>query len=352
MPPLDKYQLERLAARFKSFAVEQFQSYTPLYEMLALGIAEDHELLNVLFSDIDDQPVMPLLFLGSVHFLLLKGVEHPLAAYYPSFTDNPDHPENAYPVFRAFCLEYRAEIRKMLRIRRVQTNEVQRCACLLPVFELISRRSGGVPLALVEIGTSAGLHLFWDRYTYDYGDGQVYGDPTSPVRIKCELRGPLFPPLSAPTPDVAQRIGLDLNPLDVRNPEDALWLQALLWAGHSDRAALLREAIALVRKEPPMLVKGNALETLPGVLAAVPQEAVLCVFHSYTLVQFTPDQRDLLSSMIAEAAKERRLYRLAMEWLGGETARIDLTTLHEEISEEHLANCHPHGKWLEWLRSG
>jgi len=338
-----------LAQRFERFAVEQFQGYSPLYEKLALGIAEDRELLSTIFSDIEDQAVMPLLFLGSVHFLLLNGVDHPLALFYPSVTEQPANPESAYPAFRSFCLEHRAEIRKMLKARRVQTNEVQRCACLFPAFEVISRRSGGKPLALVEIGTSAGLHLYWDRYSYDYGDGGVYGDPTSSVRIKCELRGGASPPLPERTPQVAQRTGLDLNPLDVSNEDDALWLQALLWAEHRDRANLLREAVELVRNEPPLLVKGDALQTLPGVLASVPVDAALCVFHSFTLVQFAPQQRDLLSSVIANSAKGRDLFRLSTEWLGGETARIDLTSFQGGVTEEHLANCHPHGKWLEWL---
>ena len=45
------------------------------------------------------------------------------------------------------------------------------------------------PLALIEVGASAGLNLLFDRYGYDYGAGRSAGDPSAPVRFTCALRG-------------------------------------------------------------------------------------------------------------------------------------------------------------------
>ncbi|HUP26981.1 MAG TPA: DUF2332 domain-containing protein, partial [Chloroflexia bacterium] len=277
----------------------------------------------------------------------------PLASYYPSITERPQPPAEAYPAFRAFCLKHLGEIKGMLRDRRVQTNEVQRCACLLPCFGLVSSRSSGkplaMPLAMVEIGTSAGLHLLWDRYRYDYGEGHICGSPASSVLIKCELRGEERVPLPDLLPYVSMRTGIDLNPLDVRDPDDALWLRALIWAENLDRPELLRSAIEVARQDPPTLVQGDVLDVLPGVLASVPKEAALCIFHSFTMIQLPEQAVADLEAMLRVQSHKRPIYRVSIEGLSGEPPKVELSTYEAgSVLVEHLADCHPHGRWLEW----
>ena len=76
---------------------------------------------------------------------------------------------------------------------------------------------------MVEIGASAGLNLLWDRYSYDYGEGRRYGALTSTVQISCTLRGNRLPPFPVFLPKVAWRMGIDLHPLGVSDPEAKLW---------------------------------------------------------------------------------------------------------------------------------
>jgi hypothetical protein len=136
-----------------------------------------------------------LLLLAAAHYLLLRSVKPrlPLAAYYPSIVGPAARCGDPVPAFRRFCLERQGQIRELVATRRVQTNEVGRCACLLPAFTLAAGMAGGRPLALVEVGASAGLNLLFDRYAYDYGDGVPRGEAGSPVRISCSLRGPAAP---------------------------------------------------------------------------------------------------------------------------------------------------------------
>jgi hypothetical protein len=228
---------EALARRFAGFAQRECHA-SPLYEQLALGIADDPQLLAIATQARQDQPT-PNLFLAAVHFLLLQGLPHPLAAFYPSLSPTTPSAEDPYPSFHAFCLEHAEAIRSLIGTRLVQTNEVQRCACLLPAFTHVAARTGGRPLALVEIGASAGLNLLWDRYGYDYGDERRCGDANSPVQLACSIHGGLHPPLPAALPTVATRVGLDLHPLDVRDPDAALWLRALVWPDEVGRAELL-----------------------------------------------------------------------------------------------------------------
>ena len=63
--------------------------------------------------------------------------------------------------------------------------------------------------------------------------------------------------LPAGPPEVVWRAGLDLNPLDVTNPVDLAWLDALIWPEHAHRRARLRAAAALAAAEPALLVQGR-----------------------------------------------------------------------------------------------
>lgn len=338
-----------LAQQFRRFGERECVPASPLYGRLAVGISEDSDLL-ALAATARARPV-PNLLLAAVHMLLLQGSAHPLAAFYPSIT----HSQQAlaqgdpFPQFRAFCLEHTAPIEQLLGTRRVQTNEVRRCACLLPAFAIAARQLGGRPLALVEIGASAGLNLLWDRYHVDYGPAGQCGDPAAPVRLACALRGDRTPPLPAHLPQIAARVGLDLNPVDVRDPGAALWLRALIWPEQLDRAALLERAIEVARRDPPPLLAGDALGLLPGVLASVPADTGLCIYHSFTLNQFPSAARQRFADMVAEHAAGRDLALSAMEWREPH-ASLDLTLFQNGARiDQRLAHCDAHGSWMEWL---
>jgi hypothetical protein len=345
---------DRLARTFAQFAVHAGHDHSPLYARLAAGIAGDSELLALAARAQPGQPVPNLLF-AAAHYLLLRGARHPVAAFYPSITpsaENPGTNQDPYPAFRAFCVEQSAAIRALIGARLVQTNEVRRCACLLPAFGLVARRAPGRPLALIEIGASAGLNLLWDRYGYDYGGGRRYGDATSPVQLTCAPRGNRRPPLSATLPPVAWRVGLDLHPADVRDPDAALWLRALIWPEHAQRAEALQEAMRLACGDPPRLVAGDALATLPQALAETPREAVLCVYHSWTLNQFAAESRATLTMLLAAHAAQRDVFRISIEHVDaqGLDPTLALTTYAKgATTEDVLARCQSHGEWLEWL---
>ncbi len=269
-------------------------------------------MLLELASAAQSRPVPNLLF-GAVQYLLLRGIPHPLAAFYPGLSDAPLElrQHDPVPVFRAFCLEHAEAIATLLATRRVQTNEIRRCACLLPAFTLVAQRDG--PLAIVEIGASAGLNLLWDRYSYHYGEQQC-GDPASSVQLRCELRGPRRPPLPLRIPEIVYRVGLDLNPIDVRDDAQTLWLRALIWPEQRDRAAYLKQAIALAQTAPPLIRAGDAVALLPAVFAEVPPEATLCLYHSFVLNQFSQAAREQFYQLLDRYAATRDFSVVSIEW--------------------------------------
>src|SRR3989442_15035687 len=171
--------LDKMAERFRYFAGKIYADQSPLYTNLALRVAEDPELLR-LAASAQEKAALPNLFFAAVHLLLLKGEHHQLAAFYPSLNNSSQHYDYVYPYFRSFVLERKNEIVEIITTHSVQTNEVGRCAALIPAFELVARQVENRPLALIEIGSTAGLTLLWDRYHYRYDENLRCGPPNSP----------------------------------------------------------------------------------------------------------------------------------------------------------------------------
>jgi hypothetical protein len=348
--------LNQLAQRFEwhaknIYGIDSINS-SPLYAELSLAIASDPEILALAAGADLSQQVSNLL-LGAVHCLLLSGTASPLAEYYPSLTSNPHPPQEAYPHFRAFCLEHADAIRRLITTQRVQTNEVQRCTGLMPAFGVVAKRAGDRPLALVEIGPSAGLHLLWDQYGYDYGAAGYAGNRESPVQLVCVPQGNILPPLPNPLPIVSSRVGIDLSPIDVRDAAAVRWLRALIWPEHNDRARLLEQAVESARRVPPSLVAGNAADLLPQILATVPQEQVLCVYHSYTLNQCPPAIREKILEDLSDFARKRDFFRISLEWYSGQhQPHLELFSYESGVAKkELLAYCESHGRTIDWLGS-
>src|SRR5690625_4066217 len=185
--------------RFCHFALE-CKGASELYEYLSLKIAEDEELLELSAFAQKGQPIPNMLF-GAVHYLLLQGKTHALRKYYPSIVEHPNGFETVFLAFKDFCQRYKAEIIGLLQTKLVQTNEVRRCAYLYPAFCYMFKKVAK-PLAQIEIGTSAGLQLFWDKYRYSYGTKKTYGAKKTTVHLTSKVTTESLPPLlNSPPPD-------------------------------------------------------------------------------------------------------------------------------------------------------
>jgi hypothetical protein len=345
--PTLRDELDGLAETFARFArLECGES--PLYRRLADAAAGDRDVLALAAAAVHGPK--PYLLLAAVHHLLLSGVRHPLASFYPSLGGTSTPPDSAEATFRDFCLVHAEAIITVMAAHRVQTNEVARCAILLPAFATVAARTAPRPLVLVEVGTSAGLLLRWDRYAYDYGDAGRYG-PESNLIIHCEPRGPLRPPLPRPLPAVRARTGIDLNPIDVNDPEQARWLRALIWPDQPERDARLHQAIGVARRYPVSLIRGDALAVLPRLVPELPGDGYLCLFHLHTLNQFSAEDRHRYDVLLHEQSRHSDLCDLAFEHTGAEHPTAELRRFHagDEIERLTLARYDAHGGWLEWL---
>jgi hypothetical protein len=244
---------------YAGFAAREARGVSPTYERLALAISRDEQILALL-ARVPPPKRQPNLLLGVVR--LLGGPLDDPAAFHDFVTVN-------WPAVRAEILA-----------RATQTNEAGRCALLLPVLAALPQ-----PLALVEVGAAAGLGLYPDRYSYRYGEhGIGSGGPV----LECALTGTAPP---ARLPQVVWRAGLDLHPLDVTDPADVAWLEALIWPEHQHRRDRLRAAAAIAAADPPTLIRGDLADDLPGLVAGAPAGATLVVFHTSVLYQVPAARR-------------------------------------------------------------
>jgi len=338
---------ESLSEIFAQSARDEFHHTSPLYERLALGIAQDPTLLNLAAHCRKGERV-PVLFLAGVHYLLLSGVKHSLGSFYKSIGGAFDGSSDPFNTFCSFCSEHADQLRNLIASRRVQTNEVSRCAGLMPVFVEAAKHIEDRPFFVVDIGASAGLNLCWDHYGYKYGDNLTAGLTSSPVQIECEIRGNKMPILPESFPTVAGRVGVDVNPLKVSDAEDMLWLRALVWPEHEKRAKLLRNAIEVTRRQTLTILAGDGVEKLRDVMNLVPQDSVLCVMRVFT--QISKESRQRWNEIVAQYGATHDLMMITGRPHSGDDTELVLTSFVKgKRTEQGLAYMQNHGDWIEWL---
>lgn len=301
-----------LAAHFLG-AAERFRWLgSPFNAHLSAAVADDPELL-ALAAEAAPGQVPAFMLLGAVHDLLLARPDLALATYYPSIAAEPRAREGLFPAFQAFCREHGHAVAELLRTRRMQMTTAGRAALLLPAMVHVAD-AAGEPLAILEIGASAGVLTLFDRYCYDC-DGRSLGDPRAPRISGCAFAG-------APSriPIVGRRAGVDLAPIDPNDPRARRWLMALLPPDWTREREALRACLELRAATPLEVLAGDALELVPQMLAGI--DGPVCVFHANCLYQWSGPQVQALEEALREASRGRVLHRLGLELLGPRSAPV------------------------------
>ncbi|RXZ50774.1 DUF2332 domain-containing protein [Agromyces fucosus] len=320
------------ADRYRAFAEVEARAMSATYEAWAAGVATDAAVL-ALIDELPPQKRQPNLVFSAARLL--------------------GAPSGTYAVFAEWLSAHWSEVRGVALTHATQTNEAARCALHLPVL-------GGIegPIALLEVGASAGLCLYPDQYSYRYSGHAYTGtaqlDPVtgpSPVVLDCSLRGDVPAPVPTAMPDVVWRAGIDLHPLDVRSQADVDWLDALVWPEHDDRRARLRAAAEIAARTPPTLVSGDLNERLAALAASAPSDATLVVFHTAVLMYLDEAGRD---------AFVRQVGALPGHWLSVEGRNVvrgirvrddvpnESSDLVLAVDGVQRAWAQPHGRALTW----
>lgn len=293
---------------------------------------------------------LALRFMGGVHRLVLEGVVPELGVYFPSAGGTPDAAK-AWPAFRAAVAANVARLRALID-KPVQTNEVGRSAALVGGFLAVAR-GFGMPLSLLEIGSSAGLNLRWDHHRYESG-AWAWGDRTSPVRFT-EVFTDGVPEVADAV--VVERAGCDPSPVDASTEEGRLTLMSYTWPDQVRRFELLRGALVVAARVPVSIHQGDGPAWLRERLAESRPGLATVVFHSIVAQYLGEEGRSRLREVLEEAG-ERATRESPLAWLrleptkpeGGGRFLVHLTTWPAG-EEKLLAEAHPHGPPVRWLVS-
>jgi len=325
---------------------------SPLYAELCGALRDAlprRPALRALATGFPEDPLRGLLalrLLGGVHALVLAGEAPELARHYPSAGGSPEHPAAGLALLE--LIERSRERLEPWLASVPQTNEVRRSAALLCGFLEIAARTR-LPLALREIGSSAGLNLLFDRFHYALGPRR-WGDPASPVRLVAEWQGEGGPPFEAPL-EVASRGGCDLAPIRIDDPEARQRLAAYVWPDQPERLANLRAAIELAQEAGVAVEARGAAPWLARELAPTREDVTTVVFHSSMWIYLEPEEREAIRREI-EAAGARASERAPLAWLqledGAPRIALRLRLWPFSPEERVLADAHPHAAWIRW----
>jgi hypothetical protein len=271
-------------------------------------LRDDRDLLAIA-AMIPPDRLPPLLFQAAASYLVLELEPQPLRDCFPRVGEPQPRLYPRFPsAYREFCLEHRERLLELTVRHRYQMNEVGRCAGIVPA--LPPRDSDGRDVVLVDVGTGAGLALHLDRYRYRFrgahGEVTTIGDPGSEVGIDTEVRGPLAPPLASTLPRIVDRVGIDVEPLDVGEPAVRDWLAACI---PQEIGAVTRfhRAVEVAVAGAARMVRGDAGDVLPDVLSAIPEGTLVCLLDTYVNVFFEPDERARFRRLVDQAGARRDL---------------------------------------------
>ena len=322
---MEKRDGARVSTAYLRFAEDEVRDKSPLYGEVLRGAASDSDVIGFLLT-LPHEKRQPNLFLAATRHLFGT----------PTGWDQ----------LRSRVLQDKDALRAVMLARSTQTNEPGRCAALLPVLAGLPE-----PLALLEVGASAGLCLLPDFYGYDYG-GAILAPEAQ------RLMPPVFPctvnastPVPARLPRVVWRAGLDLNPVDLSVPGEVGWLEALVWPEQTDRLARLRAAIKIAAEQKPRLVKGDLRTDLAALAREAPKDATLVIFHTAVLAY--------VSSSAEREEFARSVGLLCDYWIANEMPQVfpDIArrTAREgprgsfllSVNGAPMAWADPHGAWLD-----
>jgi hypothetical protein len=345
-----------LAQAYRHFGEVDAAGASPLYERVAVALSESGEALRA----IEAAPARrrnPAVILAALHDLALAGRAPALAAAYAAADADAAAGAAIDTLLRMTDSVVAIAVR-----RKTRAGETGHCAVLYPAIAEAARRAGAHAVGLIDVGCSAGLNLGVDRAGITYSNGQSLGDPSSPVQMSASIVGSRPVPARA-MPEVVARVGVDLDPVDVTDADDARWLRACLRPDQPEQAARLEAELALAAAAPPLLLRGDAVEMLPDALARVPAGALPVVTTTWALSRFPLESRLRFLHRLDEAATGRAVAWVSAEGVGVAPA---IPTLGDRRASGHsiiglalfgqsamhaeaVGRCWSQGRLLAWL---
>lgn len=345
-----------LAQAYRRFGEVDAAGASPLYESVAVALSESDEALRAIGAA-PARRRHPTVVLAALHDLALAGRAPALAAAYA--TGDGDAAARA-------AVDTLVRLTDMVVVlagrRPPRPEETGHGAVLYPAIAEAAHRAGASAVGIIDVGCSAGLDLSVDRVGITYSNGQSLGDPSSPVQLTSSIVGNRPVP-SRVLPEVVARIGVDRDPLDVTDEDDARWLRACVWPDRRKQAVRLEAEIALAAADPPLLLHGDILEELPRAFAHVPADALPVVTTTWALSHLSLEARLRFLRRLDAAAVGRPVAWVSAEGVGVAPAiptlgdrrasghsTLGLALFHgSALHVEAVGRCWSRGRTIAWL---
>ncbi|WP_151770715.1 DUF2332 domain-containing protein [Streptomyces abyssomicinicus] len=344
-----------LAQAYRRYAEADAAKTSPLYARVAAALSGSGEALRA----IEAAPARkrnPAVILAALHHLALDGRAPRLAAAYAAGDGE------AAAAALETVLRMPGPVLAVAALRPPRADESGRHAVLYPAVAEAAHRLGARTVGLIDVGRPTGLNLQVDRVRIDYGDGRVLGDPSSPVQVSASVVGDRPVPERA-MPEVVARVGVDRDPVDVTDPEEARWLRACLPPDPPERLAGFEAELTSAAAAPPLQLRGDPVEALSDAFDHVPDGALPVVTTSWTLSRLPLESRLRFLHRLDEAAARRPVAWVSAEGVGVAPAVptlgdrrasghsiIGLALLDgPALRTEAVGRCWSQGRLLAWL---
>ncbi|MEO0379551.1 MAG: DUF2332 family protein [Pseudomonadota bacterium] len=287
---------------------------------------------------------LPLRICGGLHALVLQNLDAALCAAYPPHSVPDATLEEAV----VSALKTHEDFLINWTEFPPQTNEVRRSAALIAMAHVAVSHFDR-PIVLSELGASGGLNLMWDRFGLTL-NGMRYRPQDAVLTLQPDWTGG---PLPKAYPQVVDRLGVDLNPLNPKDPSDLLRLTAYLWPDQPHRLALTRAAADASNVQ---VEKDDAINWLAARLDAVPQGHLHIIQHTVAW-QYFPQDAQARGTALIEAAGARATAETPLAWMQMETdgdttgavgAALTLRLWPGDLTLS-LGRADFHGRWINWM---
>jgi len=239
--------------------------------------------------------------MAAVQFIALREKPRGFVRYLEDGQEATAGTDPGFPgALESFCRGHDAGLRTLIAERTCQMNAVHRAgSALLPALCAIERVASGGEYALIEVGSSAGLLLVFDRLRFEYSNGVAIGPDDSDVVLSIDVEGDRFP-VCEPTPVVRERHGLDRAPVDLHDPASVAWVRASTGFGFG-----LFDEIADSLADEIDVREADALEALPASIAEMPAERRIIVFDSVSVCSWNDHDRRRLDATLSDISRDR-----------------------------------------------
>lgn len=345
-----KQNIETLSYQFKEFGM-RLQKTLPhsIYIRLSENISKDVDLLN-LSNHVRKGQLAPNIFFAAVQYLLLDGYEHDLGKFYNVRQPQKSLQDDPFPYLKSFCKLYEKDLKSLISTRLVQTNEVGRSASLPFCIIKSSWNKELNSVRFIDVGASIGFNLFWDKYSYDYGEHGKILNENSQLKIKCELKNEnkSFSVESEKLPLVVGRVGIDIDPPRINDQNSIRWIKSLIPPDDYERHKLFDLAFTVTQKMKPKVLSGDARVLFPQIISKYKDRIPALVFFSYSANQIFPDGLDGLLGLLKKCSGIRPIYSIVIGFFGDEFPRIELIKFcNGKLTRKTMGHRDMYCEWID-----